>query len=47
VSKLFVLSWPGLLLSEKQIPQVVVILGRGEGPKEASEKVVLFVRQAL
>ena len=46
-TKLFALTWLGLLLSEKQIPQVVEKLERGCKSKEPLERTVLVVRQAL
>jgi hypothetical protein len=45
VTKPFTLSRLGLLLSEKQIPQVVENLESGDKPKEALETVGLRPRQ--
>jgi hypothetical protein len=47
VTKPFALSGLGLLLSEKQIPQVVENLESGDKSGEALETVALLVRQAL
>jgi hypothetical protein len=47
VTKSFALSDLGLLLSEKQIPQVVENLESGDESGEALETVALLVRQAL
>lgn len=46
MTKLFALTRLGLLLSEKQIPQVVENLGRGNESKEPLEWMSLLVRQA-
>ena len=45
VTESLALSWLGLLLSERQIPQVVEILESGVEPKEALEMAVLRPRQ--
>ena len=47
VTKRFKLSGLGLLLSEKQIPQVVEHLGSGDKRMEALETVALRVKQTL
>ena len=45
VTKSFALSGLGLLLSEKQIPQVVENLESGCKPKEALERTIMRPRQ--
>jgi len=47
VTKPLVLSLLGLPLSEKQIPQVIEKHENGEKSKEASERAVVRVKQAL
>ena len=47
VTKRFYLSGLGLLLSEKQIPQVVETFESGDESREALETVALRVKQAL
>jgi hypothetical protein len=47
VTKLLALTYLGLLLSEKQTPQVVEKLERGNESKERLEQTELLVRQAL